>query len=408
MEAGCAVEKPLAGIRVIELASWAALPGGGAILADWGAEVLKIEDPRGGDPTRGFSLTPTPDGSAQVAPIWEQNNRGKKSIALDGRTTAGRDALRRLVARADVFMTSSRPLSLERQGLSYAALREANPRLIYVHLSGYGPKGDDSWRPGFDMLCFWARAGIAKGLAGPGQDPINQRPAMGDHAVSIAIAGAVSAALFQRERTGEGQFIQASLYHTGLWINSVDVVTSFITKRDAAPLTRWMVQNPLVNSYKTKDGWIQLVNLQSDRFWQPLCRAVGRPDLAADARYAGMEDRARHGAALVAAFAEEFAKRTIAEWGPLLDAEDIRWGRIQSVLEATQDPQAQANGYFQTLEHPEAGSVTVVTSPIIFGDTPPQAQGAAPLLGRHTEEVLLESGFSWEEMDRLKSSGAIL
>ncbi len=406
-EAG--VPGPLSGIKVIEMSSWAALPGAGAVLSDWGAEVIKIEEPSGGgDPTRAFSLTTTASGSAQVAPVWEQNNRNKKSVTIDARRPEGQEAVRRLVAGADVFVTSTRPKSLERLGLDYARLKQVNRRLIYLHLSGYGPKGEDSDRPGFDMLCFWARTGIARSLAEPGGAPINQRPAMGDHATSLVMAGAISAALYHRERTGVGQAIQTSLLHTGLWVNSVDVFSALASGQDAASLSRWMVSNPLVNSYQTADGWVQLTNLQSDRHWAPFCRAMGRPELIDDPSFSTMERRAENGVALVQIFADEFAKRSTAEWAPDLDAEDIRWGPIQTVLEASQDPQAVINGYFASVDHVDAGPLDLVTSPAQFEEPGPGVHAPAPQLGQHTEEVLLEAGYTWEELESLKAAGVIL
>ncbi len=400
---------PLTGTKVVEMASWAALPGGGAILTDWGAEVVKVEEPgAGGDPTRAFSLTKTADGKHELGPVWEQNNRNKKSVALDARPPEGQAVLRRLLEQADVFITSTRPQTLERLGLSYADLEQLNPRLILLHLSGYGPKGPDAERPGFDMLCFWARSGLALAMAGEDGIPVNQRPAIGDHSAALAIAGAVAAALYQREKTGHGQFIQTSLYHTGLWVNSYDTVASLISRKEARSLLRDFVQNPLVNSYKTTDGWIQLVSLQSDRWWAPFCRAVGRSDLIGEQRYASAASRANHGAELVQLFSAEFAKQATAAWQPRLDAESIPWGKIQSVLDATTDPQAHANNYFQRVEHLDAGTLELVTSPVQFGGQPSPITSAAPMLGQHTEEVLLEAGYSWDEIGVLKDKGVIL
>jgi crotonobetainyl-CoA:carnitine CoA-transferase CaiB-like acyl-CoA transferase len=401
-------DRPLEGIRVIEIGTWVALPGGCATLADWGAEVVKVEHPAGGDPARGWRLTPTPDGRAELAVMWEQDNRNKKSLALDVERPEGREVLRGLLATADVFATSQRPEHLEEMGLAYRDLSALNPRLVMVHLSGFGPRGPDHWRPGYDALCFWARSGFALTMATPEGEPVMSPPAVGDHTASLAIAGGVAAALLARARTGRGRLVQASLFHAGLWASSIDQVTAGITGREVGKLTRRSPVNPLSNSYATADGWIQLLNLQSDRFWAPFCRALERPDWLEDPRFATAEARAAHGLDLVALCEAEFARRPTAEWARRLDAEGVRWGHIQSVLAATRDRQAWDNGYFQRVAHTAAGALTLVTSPVQFDGTTEVLTQAAPELGQHTEELLLDAGYAWDDLARLKAEKVIL
>ncbi|MEE9286075.1 MAG: CoA transferase [Dehalococcoidia bacterium] len=399
---------PLEGIRVIEMSTWGALPGGGAILSDWGADVIKVEEPQGGgDPARAFAMTSNPEGTATIAPVWEQDNRNKKSATIDVSKPEGHQALLRLLQNADVFLTSSRPQTLKKFQLSYEHLEKLNPRLVMCHLSGFGPKGADSERPGYDALCFWGRAGFALALA-PGDEPIGQRPALGDHVTSIAIAGGVAAALVAREKTGRGQFVQASLFHSGLWVSSIDQVTASMSQQNIVKFTRGIAGNPLVGTFQTADGWIQMVNLQPDRFWAPFCRAAGREDLIDDPLYDTLEKRAERAGELMGIFQEEFIKRPTAEWIPRFDAHGVRWGKIQTILEASKDEQAWTNGYFQTVEHPEAGRLNLVTSPLQFSDTPTAIKATAPMLGQHTEEVLLEAGYSWDEIGTLKDKGVIL
>ncbi|MBM4406821.1 MAG: CoA transferase [Chloroflexi bacterium] len=400
---------PLAGVRVIEMSTWAALPGAGVILADMGADVVKVEDPEtGGDPTRGFQLVKPAKGAGEFAPVWEQDNRNKKSVTVNVNRPEGQEILRKLLKDADIFLTSTRPATLERFKLSYQHLRDLNPRLIFAHLSGFGPKGPDSDRAGYDSICFWSRVGIALSLAEPGGNPVSPRAAMGDHTTSLTLVGAITAALYARSQTGKGQMVQTSLFHAGLWFSSVDLVSSSVTQTDAKKLARKVVGNPLVNSYKTKDGWITLVNLQSERFWDPICRAIGQPELAKDPRFATHQTRMQNGPPLIDIFDAAFTKHTTAEWIAKLDREGIRWGRMQTVLDCTKDEQAWANGYFHKLDHPEAGEVGLVTSPMQFSDTPTSVRSAAPLLGQHTEEVLLEKGYSWEDLEKLKTKGVIL
>ncbi|MBI3743972.1 MAG: CoA transferase [Chloroflexi bacterium] len=371
---------PLSGVRVIEMSTWAALPGGGAILADWGAEVIKVEEPEGGgDPAREFNKVPKADGTSPIAPTWEQDNRNKKAITINVNKREGQEALHRLIKKADVFVTSTRPSTLKKLHISYDELSKINPRLIFLHLSGYGPKGPDAERPGYDALCFWARNGIGLALAKPDGSPTSQRAAMGDHTTSVTIAGGIAAALYAREKTGKGQHVQASLFHAGLWVMSADSVVASYSGRDATPMNRGVVGNPLVGTYQCKDGWLQMVNLQSDRFWQPFCEALGRQDMAKDERYSTSANRAPHAGALMAEFQKEFLKKKVEEWIPILDKHGIRWGRVQTVLGATKDPQAWANGYFKTIEHPEAGTLNLVTSPIQFSETPTEIKSIAPL-----------------------------
>ena len=398
----------LDGVRVIEVSTWAALPGAGAILSDWGADVTKVEDPgTGGDPVRGFNLTPTANGSS-LSPTWEQDNRNKKSVTINVRAPEGREALLRLLSDADVFLTSTRPKSLEQMRLSWEHLKEHNPRLVMAHLSGYGPKGPDSERPGYDALCFWARGGIALSLADDDAPPISPRPAFGDHITSVTVAAGVAAALYAREKTGRGQMVQLSLLHAGVWASSGDQVMAAMTNTDVFKMSRRRIGNPLTNTYQTADGWIQLVNLQADRFWEPLCRAVSRTDLIPDERFGSMEKRAEHGVDLVKLFEVEFIKRTTADWVPLLDAEGIRYGKIQTTLESVHDEQSWANGYFEKVEHPDSGSLNLVTSPMQFSENESTIRSTAPMLGQNTEEVLLEAGYSWEDLESLKDKGVIL
>ena len=400
--------KPLRGVKVVELATWAALPGGAAILADWGADVVKIEDPRTGDPLRGFHHNVGSGNGNAPPPAFEQKNRNKRNIALDVSLPEGRDVIRALLAKADVFVTSMRPATLGRYGLTHAELSEQNPGLVMVHLSGFGHKGPDAHRPGYDALCFWSRTGLARSLAGFDADPISQRPAQGDLTTSIAIAGGVCAALFERSQTGKGQEVLASLYGTGLWIVSSDITTTFVTGENPRKLARKDVGNPLVTTYRTKDSWVHLVNLQSERFWPPLCRAVGRKDLIDDERFSDPVKRDANGPELIEIFDDEFAKRTVDEWQPRLDAEGIRWGRVPTTLDATRDEQAWVNGYYQTIPHPDRGEMTFVSSPLQFGGEPSPIERPAAAAGQHTEEVLLEYGYSWDEINALRDKNAVL
>lgn len=399
----------LAGVTIIELAIWAAAPAGGGIMADWGADVIKIEDPQGGDPFRAFLSMGV--GAAQASMIngsFESDNRNKKSITVDVRTEEGQAVVYRLVENADVFLTNLRPAALERFGMTYAHLKVRNPRLIYVGVTGYGPVGPERDRAAFDYAGFWARAGMMATIGEPDAPPPGQRPGMGDHTTSITVAGATAAALFARERTGQGQEVQLSLYRTGLWVDSMDIQTALISRQNVSRLSRKAVGNPLFNSYQAKDGkWFQLVNLQSDRHWPAFCEVINRPDLQRDPRFVDAAARRENGDTLIAILDETLTTKTRAEWGALFDAAGVFWAPVQTVEDVINDPQAKANGSFVSVPISSGETLEMVATPIDFGATPAHTHSGAPELGQHTEEVLLAYGYSWEEMAKLRERGVI-
>lgn len=398
-----------AGVTIVELAIWAAAPAGGGIMADWDAEVLKIEDPNGGDPFRAFLSTGVGAAtSSNINGYFESDNRNKKSLTVDVRTKEGQEVVYRLVENADVFLTNLRPAALERFGMTYQQLKVRNPRLIYVGVTGYGPVGPERDRAAFDYAGFWARAGMMATIGEPDAPPAGQRPGMGDHTTSIAVAGATAAALFARERTGQGQEVQLSLYRTGLWVDSMDIQNALITRQNVSRLSRKDVGNPLFNSYRAKDGnWFQLVNLQSDRHWPAFCEVIQRPDLLNDARFVDAAARRENGSALVAILDVELLTKTRAEWGALLDAAGVFWAPVQTVEDVINDPQAKANGGFVPVQISSGETIEMVATPIEFSATPAHTLTGAPELGQHTEEVLLTHGYSWEELARLREHGVI-
>ncbi len=397
---------PLRGLKVVEMGIWVAGPATAAVLGDWGAEVIKIENPAGGDPVRGLMALGIPF-ELPVNPSLELDNRNKRGVAINVQTPEGSAAVKRLLRDADVFVTNLRAAALKRAGLAYDDVRAANPRLIYAALSGYGNRGPEKDRAAFDYAAFWARAGAMATLGEPDGPPPSQRPAMGDHPAGLALAGAVCAALYHRERTGEGQEIHLSLFHAGLWMMATDIETRLVTGMGAAPTGR-AVPNPLWNHYKAKDGkWFHLVMLQADRYWPGFCQAIGRTDWLADERYANAVVRAQHGAELIAILDDIFATKPRAEWGEQFDRFELVWGPVQSIDEVVQDPQARALGAFATVTHPSGEEIEVVRTPVEFSATPASIRRTAPELGQHTEEVLLEHGYTWEEIAALKEKGAI-
>ncbi len=399
----------LTGIKVVEVAMWAAGPGGGAILADWGADVIKIEDPDGGDPFRGFLTTGVgaTNGLTINAP-FEIDNRNKKSVAVNIRTEEGQKIIHRLIQDADVFLTNLRPGALERYHLDYETLRAHNTKMIYVGVTGYGKAGSERDRAAFDYAGFWARSGIMATMGEPDTPPPSQRPGMGDHTTTLSVAAATAAALFARERTGVGQEVGLSLYRTAVWVNSIDIQTALLTRQDIPRMSRMAVGNPLFNCYKAKDGkWLYLVMLQSDRHWPTFCETIRRKDFIHDPRFADTALRNQNAAELIAILDPIFAEKTRDEWAARLDAAGLFWGPVQTVEDVINDPQTQANGAFVPVDHPSGQQIEMVTSPVDFSETPATIRHAAPELGQNTEEVLLASGYSSEEMAKLREDGTI-
>lgn len=394
---------PMEGIKVVEMGFWVAGPSCAAILADWGASVIKIEPPAG-DPFRGlFGRLGANIGN----PAFELDNRGKRSLALNVDSDEGRRIAARLVNEADVFVSNVRPGSLERLGLDYDTVSAENPRIIYAQVTGYGPDTPERDRAAYDVGAFWARAGVAMALT-TGDNPLpQQRGGMGDHMTGLAAAGAISAALFHRERTGAGQRVAASLIRLGAYMLGWDVNTVLRTKTPIQPYDRFHAPNPLINCYKAGDGrWFWLLLLQGDRHWPDLLRAIGREDLGQDERFANIMARAMNAEVLAQTLDEEFAKRPLDEWAPIFDKEDVWWAPVQTVSDLTEDPAARANGAFVEVAGPE-GPVEMVASPVDFYGTPWQPTVGAPELGQHTEEVLLEMGYEWEQIATLKEQGVI-
>jgi crotonobetainyl-CoA:carnitine CoA-transferase CaiB-like acyl-CoA transferase len=402
------MEGPLAGVKVVELAMWVAGPSTAAVLGDWGADVIKLEDPAGGDPIRGMTTRTMADPDARVRPPYELDNRNKRSVTVDLRRDDGREFALRIIERADVFITNLRLDALERMHLDYPSLAARNPRLVYATLNGYGHRGPDRTRPAFDYAAAWARSGLMAACAEPGQTPPAQRPGMIDHAAGLGLAGAISAALLARECSGRGREVRISLFQMGLWMNATDLTIGLIAGRTPEPESRAARANPLWNSYRCKDGkWVYFVMIQGDRHWQDFCAALGCSQWLDDPRFASMSARAKNNAALIAEIDRVIASRPLAEWAPLFDRHGLFWAPVQSESEVLEDPQALALGAFAAVDHPRVPGCRVVASPVEFGDLAPAPYRAAPELGEHTEQVALEVGLSWADIARLKESGAI-
>jgi crotonobetainyl-CoA:carnitine CoA-transferase CaiB-like acyl-CoA transferase len=399
----------LSGFRVLEVASWMFVPSAGAVLADWGADVIKVEHPVTGDPQRGLITSGVmAGGELNVNFMMEQPNRGKRSIGIDLRSPEGLEVLYALAETADVFLTSFLPAA--RQEIDVEHLRARNPDIIYVRGSGTGQRGPERERGGYDAAAYFARGGHAVCLT-PDQDdyPINPRAAYGDLPGGQTIAGGIAAALFRRERHGVPSVVDVSLLSCAMWTLSPDIVASKLFGFPKMPRgDRADSPNPLVCTYKTADGrFINLTMLESDRFWPDLCQRTGHPELAEDPRFDTAANRSEHRRECVAALDEVFAARTLDEWKEALAEASGVWAVYQDPLELHDDPQAQENGYLAEVPTGDGRSFTLVANPVQF-DEAPATLTRAPEHGQHTEDILLELGLEWEAIIRLKESGAVL
>ena len=378
---------PLEGVKVVELGVWVAGPAAGGILADWGADVIKIEPPTG-DPARMFGRML---GIDDVSPPFEMDNRGKRSIVLDVTTDVGRTNALELLSGADVFLTNVRPGGLCRIGLDFETVAAGNPRLVYGLITGYGEDGPDSDRAAYDVAAFWARAGLAHLLTRPGDTPPFQRGGMGDHTAGMTLVAAVCAALVARAQTGEGQLVTTSLYRQGAYTISFDLNTFLMTGHEIAIGQRETMGNPCMNNYVAGDGrrfWV--VGLQGDRHWPALCRAVGRPEWLADPRFANGRSRAANAAELIAELDEIFATKPLDDWAKSFAAEpDFFWSPINSIEDVMADEQFHAAGGVVYVPDGDGG-VPMVSTPADFHGTPWEPRSAAPRLGEHTDEILAE------------------
>ncbi|MCW2627670.1 CoA transferase [Mycobacterium sp.] len=379
---------PMEGITVVELGVWVAGPAAGGILADWGADVIKIEPPTG-DPARMFgTMLGIEDGQS---PPFEMDNRGKRSIVADLTTDPGCATAIELLSGADIFLTNVRPAALRRIGLDFDTVAAANPGLVYGLITGYGDSGPDADRAAYDVAAFWARAGLAHLLTRPGDTPPFQRGGMGDHSAGMTLAAAVCAALVARTRTGKGQLVSTSLYRQGAYTISFDLNTFLMTGHSIAIGQRETMGNPCMNNYMAGDRrrfWI--VGLQGDRHWPALCRAVRRPEWLTDARFATGRSRAANAVELIGELDEIFAARPLDEWAKVFAGEpDFFWSPINSVEDVVADEQFHAAGGVVYVPR-DASSVPMVATPADFHGTPWEPRSAAPGLGEHTDDILAE------------------
>lgn len=403
---------PLEGITVIEASTMAFVPSAARVLGEWGADVIKIEQPVVGDPMRGSIISGVRPNEWRddFTLMWETPNQNKRSIELDLAKAEGRQLLDELLDRADVFLTNLLPRTRSKLRIDVDDIAARHPSVIYALGSGYGRSGPLADRGGYDGCCYWIRSGIAYEVTDP-QAPHAvglPGPAFGDFTSGLALAGGIAAALLKRERTGAAGTVDVSLLGVGMWTVQASIAAADLLGADDLPrLPRDEWRNPLTLNYRTSDGrHIGLTMTQADRFWPKLCEVLGHPELATDPRFYDMETRAKHSRECTAALDDIFATRTYDEWCQLLAAQSGPWDGVQTPGEVGMDDQVLANGLLQEVDYGGGRVARIVPSPVHFDDQAPELR-PAPELGSSTEVVLLELGRSWEEISELKDIGAI-
>jgi crotonobetainyl-CoA:carnitine CoA-transferase CaiB-like acyl-CoA transferase len=380
----------LAGLRVVEMGVWVAAPAAGALLADWGADVIKVEPPTG-DPMRN-AFGSLGIGKDFPNPAFAQDNRGKRSVVLHLRRPDDRDRLEELVGTADVFLTNLRPDALDGLGLEPHATVARHPRLVYCSVSGYGLRGGDRNRPAYDIGAFWARSGLSVQLAGSDGVPLNARGGIGDHISGLAALSGLLAAVLEQRHTGRGRVVETSLLRTGTYVLGWDLSLQETVGRVAKAESRLANQTPLMNSYRASDGrWFFFTGLEADRHIDKVYRALGREDLHDDPRFANAAALRKHRTEVIATLDAIIAERPLAEWAERFDDEGVWWAPAQGPADVLEDPQLAATDGFLELHDEADGTVRrSVNGPVSFSDVPVQPAAPAPRLGEHTDEVLKE------------------
>jgi crotonobetainyl-CoA:carnitine CoA-transferase CaiB-like acyl-CoA transferase len=396
-----------AGLKVIDCASFLAAPGAAAILSDFGAEVIKVEPPGAGDPNR-YTIRVPPNPPAAQNYYWQLPNRNKRGVALNLKTPGGTEVLKKMIETADVFVINFPPHVVESLGLTYERVSKVNPKIIYADLTGYGDHGPEANKPGFDVTAFWARSGLMDQGRAADSPPAIPVPASGDMATATTLYGAIATGLYRREKTGKGCHVSTSLIATGAWSAGVWLQAALDGATIPALLDRKQPPNALVNHYATADNrWLLLLLVMEDKDWPGLVKALGRPDLNEDARFADTKLRRANAVALVQILDEVFLTKPLDYWRAALDAERVTFGVVQTIQELASDPQLLANEILRPIEDGASTTTLTVDSPFIVRGERKVNPRPAPSLGEHTLEVLAELGYDGGAIEKLQTDGVI-
>jgi crotonobetainyl-CoA:carnitine CoA-transferase CaiB-like acyl-CoA transferase len=394
-------------VTVLELANWVAGPSAGAILADMGATVVKVE-PLSGDGMRNRLRQPTlPDDAPRTDFPFHLDNRGKRSIAVDLTDPRGGELVRELATYVDVVITNLLPGRLDRYGLGPEQLLAANPALVYALVTGFGSTGDDADRIGFDLTAFFARGGIMSLVGEPDDPPHAFRPGQGDHPTGLALLSGILAALRVRDRTGKGQVVETALMRTAAWTIGCDVSVALVDGLHPNRRARNQAISPLMTRFRCRDGvWVNLAAFDPN-LWGRFCAAIDRPELATHERYATPVDRFKNNKELIALLDEHFATQPFSYWAPRLDASGVIWAKVADMADLVDDPQAVEMAMFADIEHPVAGTFRTLAAPFTLSETPLQVRGPAPEIGADTATTLAELGVAPDRITALAEAGVL-
>jgi crotonobetainyl-CoA:carnitine CoA-transferase CaiB-like acyl-CoA transferase len=393
-------------IKVLELANWVAGPSAGAILADLGADVVKV-DPLVCDSMRGKLRQPNhPEDAPRTDFPIHLDNRGKRSLAVDLNDPRGNELVRELALDCDVVITNLLPRRLEKFGLAPEQLRAANSTLIYALVTGYGSTGDDADRIAFDLTAFFGRGAIMSLIGEPGEPPPAFRAGQGDHPTGLALLSGILAALRVRDRTGEGQVVETALMRTAAWTIGCDVAAALVDEEQPNKRARNEAFSPMNTRFECADGWVNLSTFNQG-IWDRFCNALDRPDLIDDERFATPVDRFRNNVELIGILDEVFASRTVAEWTAPLDGTGIIWAKVAELPDLVADPQAAEMGMYVEVDHPVAGTFRTLAAPFTMSGTPLSIRGVGPEIGEHTDEVLSERGIDTDRIAQLRADGVL-
>ena len=399
----------LEGLKVIEMATYVAAPAAGAMLRDWGAEVIKVE-PLNGCPMRRFFEGMKSNVPIEGNPIFTLDNRGKKGISINTSDEKGAKIVRELIKDADIFLTNVRPKSLESANLNHEELHKINPKLIYCSLTGYGLDGEERNRPGFDVAAYWSRSGMAHLTQRKGEEPLPIRTASGDHITAISTVSGILAAVYERTQTGKGKVVETSLLRTGIYSVSSDMALQLKFGRVPSTKKRDEQINPIFNFFKTKDDrWICLSPRAGGDYDLPkVVRALGKEDWLENKKFNTNQARRENAKEFIEEMDKAFSQHTMAEWGEKLDAQDLIWSPVQNLKEVSKDKQAIAGGAFSEVEDQDCSeNYSTVSSPVKFHNSDDGPKGPAPKLGQDNFEVLKGLGINEEEINNLIDDGIV-
>ncbi len=394
----------LSGLRVVDCGTYIAGPAAATIMSDFGADVIKIERPPYGDPYRYLPLVPgMPEGNRDYC--WLLDGRNKKSLALNLKTSPGRDVLMKLVADADVFITNYQPALAAEFQVRWEDLHPLNERLIYAYVTGYGERGDGAGAPGYDATAYWARSGLMGNMHYAGNDPCQSPPGFGDHPTSMALFSGILLALLNRHQTGRGMKVSTSLMANGAWSNACLIQAALCGATFLPRWTRSSAINPLVNHYVSRDGVrFFFCLLDPGKDWRNFCKSLERADLIDDARFSTPALRIQNGPALIAIIDEAMTQKEAADWRRIFAAHEVIWGPVPDPWQVPDDAQMAANGVFTEIE---GCGLRTVNNPVNLDGMDKVSPRLAPSVGQHTREILLALGYSELDVDAMLEAGIV-